>query len=124
MTVDHVIAAAWYPTNVPANFQRYTVKACLTCNGRFGKLEQDLLQRLAFCLPAPNPAVLGTAAPPGARSNPPLATGRSDPGGHRPINALGWIDDLRLMATFLLAPQAINRSNWSPILSGNLSSMP
>ena len=55
--VDHVIASAWYPTNVPATFQRYTVRACCGCNGRLGKIEEDILHHLAGCLDPQNPAV-------------------------------------------------------------------
>ena len=55
--VDHVIASAWYPANVPATFQRYTVRACCGCNGRLGKIEEDILHHLAGCLVPQNPAV-------------------------------------------------------------------
>ena len=55
--VDHVIASAWYPANVPATFQRYTVRACCGCNGRLGKIEEDILHHLAGCLDRQNPAV-------------------------------------------------------------------
>ena len=55
--VDHVIASAWYPANVPATFQRYTVRACCGCNGRLGKIEEDILHHLAGCLDPQNPAV-------------------------------------------------------------------
>ena len=55
--VDHVIASAWYPANVPATFQRYTVRACCGCNGRLGEIEEDILHHLAVCLDPQNPAV-------------------------------------------------------------------
>jgi hypothetical protein len=57
MTDDHVIASAWYPSNVPATFQRYTVRACCGCNERLGKIETDILHHLAVCLDPQNPAV-------------------------------------------------------------------
>ncbi len=57
MTDDHVIASAWYPSNVPATFQRYTVRACRGCNERLGAIERDILHHLAVCLDPQNPAV-------------------------------------------------------------------
>jgi hypothetical protein len=57
MTDDHVIASTWYPANVPASFQRYTVPACRLCNERLGKIEEDILHHLAGCLDPQNSAV-------------------------------------------------------------------
>jgi hypothetical protein len=57
MTVDHVIAATWYPANVPTTFQHYTVRACRGCNGRLGKIEEDILHHLGACLDPQNRAV-------------------------------------------------------------------
>jgi len=57
MTDEHVIASAWYPSNVPATFRHYTVRACHGCNERLGKIEADILHHLALCLDPQNPAV-------------------------------------------------------------------
>jgi hypothetical protein len=55
--VEHVIASSWYPKNVPKRFQRIVVPACKYCNSRLGKIEQDILPRLALCLDSENPSV-------------------------------------------------------------------
>jgi len=49
-TKDHVFPRAWYTDNTPKNIQRWTVPCCSLCNTKFGKLEQNLLVKLASCI--------------------------------------------------------------------------
>ena len=50
LTVDHVIARSWFQADA-MNVEKWKVPACSECNGRYSRLEDDLLGRLALCLP-------------------------------------------------------------------------
>lgn len=52
ITEDHVIARSWYPANTPA-VSKWKVPSCRDCNNRFSKIEDEVLNRLAWCM---NPA--------------------------------------------------------------------
>lgn len=57
ITDDHVFPYSWYPDSTPSTVQRWTVPCCRPCNKELGKMESDLLVRLALCLdPASQPA--------------------------------------------------------------------
>ena len=47
---DHLPPEAWYPKSTPANFPKPQIPSCRECNGRYGKIEDDFLTRLALCL--------------------------------------------------------------------------
>jgi len=49
-TKDHVFPSSWYPANTPSYVQRWTVPSCTECNGKFGKLENNLFPKLALCV--------------------------------------------------------------------------
>ena len=49
-TRDHVFPSSWYTNDTPNQIQRWTVPSCAGCNGKFGKLENELFIRLAPCI--------------------------------------------------------------------------
>lgn len=49
-TWDHVFPKGWYPDSTPPNLEKWQIPACLKCNQRYGKLEDDLFIRLAMCI--------------------------------------------------------------------------
>ena len=59
ITNDHVIARAWYPKSTPQNIEKWKVPACWRCNNNYGRLEQEVLLRLAMCLDRNDPAAAG-----------------------------------------------------------------
>lgn len=50
LTVDHVIARSWFQVDAE-DVEKWKAPACGECNGRFSRLEDDLLGRFALCLP-------------------------------------------------------------------------
>lgn len=61
-TRDHVFSASWYPESTPEDVQRPIAPSCTPCNGKFGKLENDLLGRLALCIDPTKAESAGIAA--------------------------------------------------------------
>jgi len=59
---DHVFPDSWYPDSTPPTVQRWTAPSCPRCNRELGRLERDLLVRMALCLDPHEPASLGLAA--------------------------------------------------------------
>lgn len=59
LTKDHVFPSSWYPDTAP-KVARWTVPACAPCNSSLGKLEQELLIRLALCMDQ-SPSTAGLA---------------------------------------------------------------
>src|SRR3546814_13047400 len=49
-TQDHVIARSWFPLSTPQNVEKWKVPSCRPCNHKFGKVEEDILHRLAMSL--------------------------------------------------------------------------
>lgn len=49
-TSDHVFPKSWYPQSTPPNIEKWQMPACQKCNLDYGKLEDDLLQKLSLCL--------------------------------------------------------------------------
>lgn len=60
-TWDHMFPRAWYPDTTPENLEKWQIPSCLECNQRLGKLENDLIGRIALTLDAKNPASKGLA---------------------------------------------------------------
>lgn len=50
ITTDHVFPRSWYPDTTPENMEKPQAPCCLQCNQHFSKIEQNLLERLAFGL--------------------------------------------------------------------------
>jgi len=61
-TKDHVFPSSWYPDSTPETVQRWTVPSCTDCNKFLGKLETDLLVRLALCLDPASAAAAGISS--------------------------------------------------------------
>jgi hypothetical protein len=59
LTSDHMFPKAWYPDTTPENLEKWQIPACVTCNSRYGKIENDLLGRIALTLDSKNPASAG-----------------------------------------------------------------
>lgn len=49
-TKDHVFPRSWYTDDTSLKIQRWTIPSCQNCNGKFGKLEEELFIRLAPCI--------------------------------------------------------------------------
>lgn len=47
---DHVFPKSWYPNSTPENISKWVIPTCYECNTEYGKLEEDLLVRLACCI--------------------------------------------------------------------------
>lgn len=60
-TWDHIFPKAWYPDTTPENMEKWQVPSCLECDQRLGKLESDLIGRIALTLDAENLASKGLA---------------------------------------------------------------
>ena len=39
---------AWYPDATPKDLEKWQIPSCLDCNQRYGKIENDLLGRVAL----------------------------------------------------------------------------
>jgi 5-methylcytosine-specific restriction endonuclease McrA len=61
-TKDHVFPSSWYPDSTPETVQRWTVPSCTDCNTFLGKLETDLLVRLALCLEPASASAAGISS--------------------------------------------------------------
>lgn len=61
LTSDHMFPKAWYPDATPKDLEKWQMPSCLECNQRYGKLENDLIGRVALTLDAKNPASAGLA---------------------------------------------------------------
>ena len=59
MTVDHVIAGAWYPSGTSSAVERWTVPACNKCNNCFSSIERYVHTRIAACIDPGRPAAAG-----------------------------------------------------------------
>jgi hypothetical protein len=61
-TRDHVFPSSWYPDGTPNDVQRPQAPSCKPCNGKFGKQEGYLLERLGLCIGPQKAAAAGIAA--------------------------------------------------------------
>jgi len=80
LTRDHVIAESWYPTSTPPNMAKWKVDCCRTCNGAYGRVEQELLILLALCLNPHSPASSSIVQKALDSMNPDLATSDREKG--------------------------------------------
>lgn len=60
LTSDHMFPKAWYPDTTPEDLEKWQIPSCFECNQRLGKLENDLLGRVALALDAKKSRVEGT----------------------------------------------------------------
>lgn len=56
---DHVFPRSWNPETTSTAVQRWTAPSCPVCNRELGKLEEDLLIRIALCLDPRSAAARG-----------------------------------------------------------------
>jgi len=61
LTEDHMFPKAWYPETTAENLEKWRIPSCVDCNQRYGKLERDLIGRVALTLDQNNPASKGLA---------------------------------------------------------------
>lgn len=47
---DHVFPKSWYPDTTLPNIEKWQIPTCKVCNSAYGRLEEDLIVRLALCL--------------------------------------------------------------------------
>jgi hypothetical protein len=59
LTWDHVFPLSWYPDTTPSNEEKWKIPACSDCNADYGRIERDLLIRVALCLDPDDPASSG-----------------------------------------------------------------
>jgi hypothetical protein len=69
---------AWYPDATSNDLEKWQIPSCLECNQRYGKLENDLLGRVALTLDAKNPASSGLAEKALRAINPAAARNEGD----------------------------------------------
>ncbi|MCX6827002.1 MAG: hypothetical protein NTV06_07035 [candidate division Zixibacteria bacterium] len=50
LTDDHIFPLSWYPDTTPENISKWKAPVCSTCNGDFGRIEEELRLRIAHCL--------------------------------------------------------------------------
>jgi hypothetical protein len=78
LTSDHMFPKAWYPDTTPENLEKWQIPACVPCNNRYGKIENDLLGRVALTLDSKNPASTGLAEKALRALNPAAARNEGD----------------------------------------------
>lgn len=49
LTKDHIFPKSWYPDSTPQNIEKWVVPACLECNNKLGKIEDEAYKKLAAC---------------------------------------------------------------------------
>jgi hypothetical protein len=59
LTWDHAFPLSWYPDTTPANEEKWKIPSCSVCNADYGRIERDLLIRVALCLDPDAPASKG-----------------------------------------------------------------
>ena len=93
---------AWYPDSTPPNLERWQIPACLKCNQRYGKLEDDLLVRLGMSINPTLPQAAGIAEKALRALNPRMAKNAKD-AAHRYKRAMKF---QRLLKPVADVPQA------------------
>lgn len=61
LTSDHVFPDSWYPETTPKNLEKWQMPACIECNKRHGRMENDLLLRFGLCIDPTEHKSLGIA---------------------------------------------------------------
>ena len=59
LTSDHVFPKSWYPETTPNHLEKWQVPSFAACNNKYGKLENDLIQRFGLCVDPQEFASLG-----------------------------------------------------------------
>lgn len=59
LTWDHVLPLSWYPDSTPDDLEKWKVPACIECNRRLGRIEEELLLRIGLCLEPSSISSLG-----------------------------------------------------------------
>src|SRR5262249_364511 len=77
-TWDHVFPKAWYPDATPQNLEKWQIPSCRECNERLGKIENDLIGRVALTLDPKNPASKGLSVKALRAINPAAARDEGD----------------------------------------------
>ncbi len=54
---DHVFPKSWYPDNTPADIAKWQIPTCVSCNREHGKVEQNLMVRMAMCIDPRTPGL-------------------------------------------------------------------
>lgn len=109
ITSDHMFPKAWYPDSTPENLEKWQIPSCLECNQRYGKLENDLIGRIALTLDSKNPASKGLAETALRAINPGVARDEGDAAA-RDARAK------KLLAEMLMGEQ-VNKKNVVPGLN-------
>jgi hypothetical protein len=52
---DHVFPESWYPDSTPPDVEKWQIPSCIPCNSEYGRLEQDFLIKVGFCLDPHDP---------------------------------------------------------------------
>jgi hypothetical protein len=78
LTDDHMFPKSWYPHATPDNLEKWKIPSCLECNQSYGKLENDLIGRVALTLDAAHPASKGLAEKALRAINPAAAKNEGD----------------------------------------------
>jgi hypothetical protein len=78
LTSDHMFPKAWYPDTTQENLEKWQIPACVPCNNRYGKIENDLLGRVALTLDSKNAASAGLAEKALRALNPAAARNEGD----------------------------------------------
>ena len=55
LTWDHVFPEAWYPDTTLPNLYKLQIPSCYKCNKEYGRLENDMMIRLALCVDPERP---------------------------------------------------------------------
>ncbi|MBB6245696.1 hypothetical protein [Rhodanobacter sp. A1T4] len=56
LTWDHVFPVSWYPHRTSPGIEMWKMPACHECNHAYGRMEENLLLRLAMCVDPEAPA--------------------------------------------------------------------
>lgn len=54
---DHVFPKSWYPDNTPTDIAKWQIPTCFSCNREHGKVEQNLMVRMAMCIDPKTPGL-------------------------------------------------------------------
>lgn len=47
LTRDHIFPESWYPDSTPQNQEKWVAPACLNCNNKLGRIEEDVYKKIA-----------------------------------------------------------------------------
>ena len=61
LTWDHVFPQGWYPDSTPGDLEKWKFPSCDPCNGRYSKIEGDLLVLFGMCVDPTEAAAAGIA---------------------------------------------------------------